>query len=106
MGQKMSREIDWGTLKPEPMPPEIPMLTINWISFDMGLHKYRLGWGATYLLQVGLCLKEEKEINLFRSFTNQEICRNLHISYGNLMRFKRKLRDRGFLSEDGILSRI
>ena len=80
-----------------------PLLVINHVHYPLDLFRYGLGWGTTYVWGVGLSLKE-KEVNMFRTFTNKEICENLSISYGNLMRFKRRLRDRGYLSEDGILS--
>ena len=80
-----------------------PLLTINYARYNIRLYQYHLGWGATWLLGVGLSLKE-KEVNLFRTFTNKEICENLNISYGNLRRFKKRLRDRGFLSKDGVLN--
>ena len=82
---------------------EGPMLTINYAEVSLDLYKYHLGWGTTYLLGTGISLKE-KEVNLFRTFTNKEICAQLHIPYSSLMGFKRKLRKRGFLSKDGVLS--
>lgn len=81
---------------------EGPLLTINRFTIPLELYQYKLGWGTTYLLGVGLTLKKA-EVNMFRTFTNKELCANLSISYANLMRFKRKLRKRGFLTADGIL---
>jgi len=79
-----------------------PLLTINYIEYPLDLHRHGMGWGTTYVWGVGLSLKL-KEVNMFRTFTNKEICDNLHISYGNLMRFKRRLWDAGYL-RDGVLT--
>ena len=41
---------------------EGPLLTINYISFPLELYQYGLGWGTTYLLGVGLSLKEKEVV--------------------------------------------
>ncbi len=81
---------------------DLPLLTINHLTYPLDLHRYGMGWGATYVWGSALALKKV-EVNLFRTFSNKEICNTLYISYGNLMRFKRRLRNGGWL-KDGVLT--
>lgn len=77
-----------------------PQISFNWIFIPRKILPTKMPYSTKMLIALAINMRD-KHINLYKSFSNQEISDAMNSTYNTVVRGKKYLADHGYVNKDG-----